>query len=118
MKNLDVEVENYFKNLVVYDFESITVHGQSPNHTDCTTFIVKHVPISASFHFNLISEPIFICDRNPCCLVSKFFLEPLAPSKRISMELRQLFDPYFQLIQQKKRTKWKPATDCRWRKRG
>ena len=95
-------MENYlFKNLVVFHFESITVHDKSLNHTDSTTFIGKHVPISVSIHFNLISEPIFICDINPRSLVTKFILELLALSKRSSMEMRQLFDPYFQLIQQK-----------------
>ena len=102
MRNLDIEVEDYlFKNLVVFDFESITVHDQSLNHTDSTTFIGKHVPISVSIHSNLISEPIFICDINPRCLITKFLLELLALSKRSSMELRQFFDPYFQLIHHK-----------------
>ena len=101
MRNLDIEVENYlFKNLVVFDFESITVHDSSLNHTDSTTFIGKHVPISVSIHSNLIPEHIFICDINPRSLVTKF-LELLALSKRSSMELRQLFDPCFHLFQQK-----------------
>ena len=102
MRNLDIEVENYlFKNLVVFDFESITVHDPFLNHTDSLTFIVKHVPISVSIQSNLISEPIFICDINPRSLVTKFLLELLALSKRNSMELRQFFDPCFQLFQQK-----------------
>ena len=102
MRNLDFEVENYlFNNLVVFDFESITVHDQSLNHTDSTTFIGKHVTISVSIHCNLVSELFFICDINPRCLVTKLLLELLALSKRSSMELRQLFHPYFQLIQQK-----------------
>ena len=78
VRNLDIEVENYlFKNLVVFDFESITVHDQSLNHTDSTTFIGKHVPISVSIHSNLIWQPIFICDINPRCLVTKFVPELL-----------------------------------------
>ena len=102
MRNLDIEAENYlFTNLVVFDFESITVHDQSLNHTDSTTFIGKHVPKSVSIHSNLISEPIFICGINARCLVTKFLLELLALSKRSSKELRQLLDPYLQLIQQK-----------------
>ena len=114
MKNSDNEVENYFfKNLVIFDFESITVHDPSPNHTDSTSFIGMHVLISVSVHSNLISEPIFIFDNNPRSLVTKFLLELLALSKRISMEQRQLFDPCFQLVQQKnKRFKRKPATQC------
>ena len=101
MRNLDIEVENYlFKNLVVFVFESITVHDHSRNRTDSATFIGKHVPISVSVHSNRISEPIFICDINPRCLVTRFLLE-LPLSKRSSMELRHLFDPYFQLIQEK-----------------
>ena len=101
MRNLDIEVENYlFKNLVVFDFESITVHDHFLNHTDSTTFFGKRVLISVSIHSNLISEPIFICDLNPRCLVTKFLLELLALSNRSSMELRQMFRSYFQLIQQ------------------
>ena len=102
MRNLDNEVENYlFKNLVVFDFESITVHDPSLYHTDFTTFIGKHVPISVSIHSNFISQPNFVCDINPRPLVTKFLLELLALSKRSSMELRQLFDPCFKLIQRK-----------------
>ena len=102
MINLDIEVENYlFKNLVVFDLESITVHDHSLNHTDSTTFIGKHVPINVSIHFNLISEPIFICDIDLRCLVSKFPLELPDLSEGSSMELRQLFDPYFQQTDQK-----------------
>ena len=101
MRNLDIEVENYFfKNLVVFDFESITVDDPSLNHTDSTTFIGKHVLINSSIHSN-ISEPFFVRDINPRSLVTKVLQELLALSKRNSMKLRQLFDPRFQLFQQK-----------------
>ena len=94
-------MENYlFKNLVVLDFESITVNDQSLNHTDSTNFAGKHVPKSVSIHSNLISEPNLICDINPRCLVTNFILELTALSKRISIKLRQLFD-LIKLIQQK-----------------
>ena len=60
MRNLDIGVENYFfKNLVVFDFESITVHDPSLNHTDSTTFNGKHVSMSVSIHYNPIWEPSF-----------------------------------------------------------
>ena len=102
-RNLEIEVENYlFKNLVVFDFESITVHDPSLNQKDSTTFIGKHVPISVSIHSNLTSEAIFICDINPRSLVTKILLELLPLSKRSPMELRHMFDPCLQLIQQKK----------------
>ena len=32
MRNLDIEVENLFKKLVVFEFETITVNDQSPKH--------------------------------------------------------------------------------------
>ena len=99
MRDLDIEVENYLlKRMVVFDFESITVHDQFLNHTDSTTFIGKHVPVNVSTHSNFISEPIFNCDINLRSLVSKFILELLALSKISSFEWRQLFEPYFQLI--------------------
>ena len=101
-RNSCIEVENYlFKNLFVFDFESINVHDPSLNHTDSTTFIGKHVPVSVSIHSNLFWEPIFVCDFNPRSLVIKFLLELLAFSKRNSMELRELFDLCFQIIQRK-----------------
>ena len=102
MRNLDTEVGNYlFKNMFVSDFESITVHHHCLNHTDSKNFVGKHVPKSVSIPSNIISEPIFICDINPGWLVSKFLPEVPALSERSSMELRQLLDQYFQLIQQK-----------------
>ena len=83
MRNLDIEVENYFfKNLVIFDFESITVHDQCLNHTDSTTFIGKHVPISVSIHSNLISELFFICDINPRCLVTKSYSRTTSSFRR------------------------------------
>ena len=101
VRNLDIEVENYFfKNLVVFIFESITC-TINLLIIDSTAFFGKHVPISISIHSNLISEPFFTCDINPRCLLTKFLLEQLALSKRSSMELRQMFHPYFQLNQQK-----------------
>ena len=101
MRNLDIEVQNYLvKNMVVSDFESITLHHQSISHTDSTTFIEKHVPISVYFHSNVISEPLFICDIKPRWLVSNFLLELPALLERSSLEMRQLFEPYFQPAQQ------------------
>ena len=100
MRNLEIDVENnLFKNLVV-DFESFTVHDLSLNHTHSTTFIGKHVPISVPFHSNLISNPTFICDINRRSLVTIFLLELLDLSES-SNELRQLFNPFIQLIQNK-----------------
>ena len=102
IRNLVIDFENYlFKNLVVFDFESITVHDPSLNHTASTNFIGKHVPVSVSIHCNLISNPFFICDVNPRSLVVKFLLELLDLSKRNSMELSQLFNPFLELIQKK-----------------
>ena len=91
----------WFKNLVVFDFESVTVHDPSFNHTESTTFIGTHVPVSVSIRSNLIWEPIFVCDFNPRSLVIKYLLELLAFSKRSSMELRHLFDLCFPIIQRK-----------------
>ena len=45
MRNLDIEVENYlFKNLVVFDCESINEHDYSLNQTESRTFIGNMFP--------------------------------------------------------------------------
>ena len=49
--------QKLFKNLAIYDFESICVKENSYKQTETTTWIGKHVPLSISISSNLIPEP-------------------------------------------------------------
>ena len=78
-----------FKNLAIFDFESICVKEESYKQTETTTWIGKHVPISVSIASNLTSEPIFFCNTNPHHLFSSFItaLEGLAAQSKAQMKL-------------------------------
>ena len=79
-----------FKNLAIFDFESICVkETDSYKQTETTTWIGKHVPISVSISSNLIPEPIFLCNANPHYLILSFItaLEGLATQSKAQMKL-------------------------------
>ena len=82
--------QNLFKNLVVFDFESICVRERTYKETETTKWIGKHVPISVSISSNLIPEPIFLCNSDPRHLVSSFVsaLEGLATQSKAQMKLK------------------------------
>ena len=69
-----------FKNLAIFDFESICVQEESFKDTDTTKWIGKQIPISVSISSNLVKEPIFLCNSDPRHLVTSFIgaLENLA----------------------------------------
>ena len=79
-----------FKNLAVFDFESICVKEETYKETETTKWIGKHVPISVSISSNLIPEPIFLCNSDPRHLSSFFVsaLEGLATQSKAQMKLR------------------------------
>ena len=52
--------EKLFKNLAIFDFESICVQEETFRDTITRTWIGKHVPISVSISSNLAEEPIFL----------------------------------------------------------
>ena len=81
--------QKLFKNLAIFDFESICVKENSYKQTETTTWIWKHVPISVSISSNLIPEPIFLCNANPKHLISSFFTSPegLATQSKAQMKL-------------------------------
>ena len=82
--------QKLFKNLAIFDFESICVkEANSYKQTETTTWIGKHVPISISISSNLIPEPIFLCNANPHYLISSFItaLEGLATQSKAQMQL-------------------------------
>ena len=83
--------QKLFKNLAIFEFESICVQEESFKDTNATTWIGKHVPISVSISSNLVEEPIFICNSDSHHLVASFIraLENLASQSRA--KLKNLF---------------------------
>ena len=57
--------QKFFKNLAIFDFESICVREETFRITNTTTWIGKHVPISVSISSNLVEDPVFICNSYP-----------------------------------------------------
>ncbi len=91
--NIPYRIEQkLFKNLAIFDFESICVKEDSHKKTETTTWIGKHVPISVSISSNLIPEPIFLCNTNPHHLISSFITatEGLATQSKAQMKLNFL----------------------------
>ena len=73
----------------MFDFESIGVQEESFKDTKTTTWIGKHVPISASISSILVEEPFSLYNSDPHHLVSSFIgpLEGLAPQSKAQMKL-------------------------------
>ena len=82
--------QKLFKNMPVFDFESICVKEETYKETENTKRIRKHVLISVSISSNLIPEPIFLCNSDPRHLVFSFIsaLEGLATQRKAQMKLR------------------------------
>ena len=82
--------QKLFKNLAIFDFESICVkEANSYKQTETTTWIGQHVPISVSISSNLLPEPIFLCNANPHYLISSYItaLEGLATQSKAQIKL-------------------------------
>ena len=81
--------QKLFKNLAIFDLESICVKKESYKQTETTTWIGKHVPISVSISSNLIPEPFFRCNANSHHLILSFktALEGLAFQSKAQMKL-------------------------------
>ena len=69
--------QKLFKNLAIFDFESICIRTKELNDTNTTTWNGKHEPISFSISSNLIEEPVFLCDKDLKTLIVSF-VEALA----------------------------------------
>ena len=83
--------QELFKNLSIFDFESICVQEETFRDTNATFWTGKHVPISVSISSNLVDEPIFLCNSDLHHLVASFIgaLENLAAQSKA--KLRNLF---------------------------
>ena len=62
--------QKLFRNLAIFDFESICVQAETFRDTNTTTWIGKHVPMSVSISSNLVEEPFFFCNSDPHHLVA------------------------------------------------
>ena len=80
--------QKLFKNIAIFDFESICVQEETFRDTITTTWIGKHVPISVSLSSNLVEEPIFLCDSDPYNLLASFIgvLANLASQSKSKMK--------------------------------
>ena len=52
--------QKLFKNLAIFDFESICVQEESFKDTKITMWIGKHVPIAVFIYSGLVEEPLFL----------------------------------------------------------
>ena len=79
-----------FKNLAVFDLESICVKEETYTENETTKWSGKDDPISVSFSANLKPEPIFLCNADPRHLVSSFVsaLEGLATQSKAQMKVK------------------------------
>ena len=64
--------QKLFNNLFVFDFENMCKPEEKFKNTETTTWIGKHVPISAMISSNLKAMPKFLCNSNPRDLVESF----------------------------------------------
>ena len=80
--------QKLFKNIAVFDFESICVQEETFRDTITTTWIGKHVPISVSSSSNLVEGPIFLSNSDPHHLVASFIgvLENLASQSKSKLK--------------------------------
>ena len=82
--------QQWFKNLAIFDVESICVREDQFKDTETTQWIGKHVLISVSISSNLIETPKFHGNSNPRNLVESFFvaLERLSARSKAQMKLQ------------------------------
>ena len=82
--------EKLFKNLAVFDFESICVPSNELKDTNATTWIGKHEPISVSISSNLIEEPVFLCNKDHKNLIVSFVetLEEIANKSKTEVQTK------------------------------
>ena len=90
--NLPVSEDNkLFKNLAIFDFESICVPTEELKETQTTTWIGKHVPISVSISSHLIDEPIFLYNKDPQNLIIDFVSNLQLLAEKSKLEMRTKF---------------------------
>ena len=94
--------QKLFKNLGKFDFESICVEEETFRHTNTTTWIGKHIPISVSISSNPVEEPIFICNSDPHHIVASF----TGAHKNLASQSKAKMKNLFHDIETTKKIKW------------
>ena len=81
--------QKLFRNLAIFDIESICVQEYSFKDTKTTTWIGKRVLILVSISSNVVKEPVFLHNCDPHQLVSSFIgkLEGLASQSKAKLKL-------------------------------
>ena len=76
--------QKLFKNLAIFDFESICVQDEAFRDTNTKTWMGIHLPLSVPNSSNLVEEPIILCNSDPHRLVASFIgaLEKLASQNK------------------------------------
>ena len=84
--------QTLFKNVAIFDFESICVSSEELKLTETITWIGKHESISVSISSNLLDEHKFLCDNDPQSLIIDFVanLELLAEENKAEMRSKFL----------------------------
>ena len=80
--------QTLFKNLAMFDFETVCVQEESLKNTGTTKWNGKHIPISVSISSSLVKEPIFLSNSDPHHLLTPFIgaLENLALQNETMMK--------------------------------
>ena len=80
--------QKLFKNLAIFDFESICVQKETFSETNTTIWIGKLVQTFAYITSNLVTEPIFLRNSDPHHLVASFIgaLGNLASQSKAKMK--------------------------------
>ena len=78
--------------MAIIDFEPNCVQDDNFRDTDTTTWIGKHILITASISPSLIEQPIVLCNSRPADLVESFFdaLDGLAAQSQTQVKLKFL----------------------------
>ena len=85
--------QNLYKDLAIFDFQSICVPSEQSKNTNTTIWIGKHEPSSVSISANSIDEPVFLCVKNPKILIISFVeaIEDLANKSKTEMQTKFSF---------------------------
>ena len=100
--NINVPQElRLFCNLIVFDFESITVPDNTLRNTELTSWIGKHVPISVSISSNMLSETIFICNEDPLQLIRDFVSSLTNIAEKSSLLMKEKLNNFVLQLEEK-----------------
>ena len=83
--------QTLFKNVAIFDFESICVPSEELKPTETITWIGKHEPISVSISSNLLDKPIFLCAKDPQSLIIDFVANFELLAEKNKTEMRSNF---------------------------